>query len=467
MSGRVEIGGIDRTSYVRSGTLHIRDAVNANSIASFGWRDDAGLYRPAIGELVEIYDEDDALVFGGSIDEPREIHFKAGNYKQGDVECVDHHHILNRRLVAETYEAELAGNIVKAIITDYLTDDGIAAGTIHDGPMIAKAVFNYLEASQCLNELSSLTGFQWLVRPNKALDFFDRNTYAAPWTVNAESAMKPVVSRDRRDYRNRQYIRAGRDISDVQTRNFKGDGASRVWTVDLPIAAAPTIKVNEVSQTVGIRGVETGFQFYWNKGDKSITQDEAETVLTSSDTLTIEYQGFYPILTVAEDPEAIDERVSVEGGSGLYEAIADKQEIDERDAAVEYSRGLLRAFARVRKTLVYETFENDLRPGMLQTVDLPELDFEGEGLISQIETWDVGGLLRRRVTVLDGEDLGGWRAFYQALLNAKRTFTIRENEVLVRLAVGTSAVTLSDEVTTALHDYLVTGTHVYAGVWTI
>ena len=47
-------------------------------------------------------------------------------------------------------------------------------------------------------------------------------------------------------------------------------------------------------------------------------------LLISTDAITIEFQGFYPLIIVAEDPEAISNRQTVEGGTGIYEAIEEK-----------------------------------------------------------------------------------------------------------------------------------------------
>ncbi len=463
---QVLIGGIDRSADIDRSSFSISDAVNQRSVANFRMEDSAD--QPEVGQEIEIYDGEE-LIFGGSVDEPENEDLPGGVISYS-VSCVDHHEKADRHLVAEVYENQLAGDIVKDLRTKYLDGEGITAGTIQDGPTIKKAVFNYIPVSQCLDELSEITGLQWLIRPDKSLDFFDRSTFTAPFTIDD---MTPVnnfrVRRHRQEYRNRQYLRAGQDITTVQTRTFKGDGETQVFTVDLPLAKVPTVKVNGVTKIVGIRGVETGKDWYWQKGDKTISQDSAGTKLTSSDTLTVEFQGFYPLIIVAEDPEAINERVIIEGGTGIYEAIEEKASLDTRDAALDYTNGLLRRYARIGKVVTFNTSEPGLKAGMLLFVTRTDHGVNGQMLISRVTITDPGradGKLSYAIEALDGEAVGGWVNFFKKLVQSGKTFVIRENEILVKLLTfrdSFSVPMMEDELSYILHQYWICGQEVTEG----
>lgn len=459
------IGGADKTSLLRSKSLRIQDGINERSVCSFLLIDVNGIYHADVGEPVEVRDDSNNLVFAGTVDEPEEAQPLGTSVLDLAVQVVDWHQIADRRIVAETYENQAAGTIVNDIITKYLADEGITAGTVQNGPTIKRAVFNYYPASQCLDELSELTGYQWRINPDKSLDFFDRTTNAAPWNITPDNT--PIrnvrVRRNRENYRNRQHVRAGRDISVLQTREFAGDGKTKVWTVDLPIALEPTIKLNGAAKTVGIRGLETGFDFYWQKGEKEISQDNGAAALTSSDTLTIEYQGFYPIIVTADSPEAISDRQTVEGGSGLYEHVEQRTDIDKQEAALEYAQGLLRRYARVGPVVYYDTFEPGLKPGQLQSINLPQHNIDDNFLISRVTTSDIGatdGTLLYSIEALSGEAVGGWTTFFKKLMQKQKTFVIRENEILIKLLTfreSFSAPTMEDEMTYTLHQYHICG----------
>jgi hypothetical protein len=450
----VKIGGVEKE--IQSQTLDIEDAINARSICSFRIFDESGTYRPNIGDTVEIYD-DTELVFAGEVDEPEEWKLPGTNSLNEDINVVDWHCVADRIRVAETYENEVAGDIVRDFITKYLTAEGITAGTITDGPTISKAVFPYRSASECLDELSELTGFQWRINPDKSLDFCERSTNAAPWDITPDSEIRGVtVKRNRQKYRNRQYIQAGKDISIIQTRSFKGDGETQVWTLDMPVAKVPVVKVDGVEKTVGIRQLEQGKDFYWSKGEKEISQDPEGTKLTSSNTLTVEYQGLFPIIVVADDPEEVAAR-------GIHEDIEQRADIDTKEAALAYADGLLRRYARIETVVSYETNEPGLKAGQLQNINLPIHDIDGDFLLSSVRISEPGradGKLTYQVQALSGESVGGWAAFFKKLVAGKQTFTIRENEVLVKLLTFRDSFevpTMEDEMQFTLHQYWLCG----------
>ena len=450
----VKIGGVEKE--VLSQSLAIDDAVNTRSTCSFRLFDQSGTYRPEIGDVVEIYDGA-TLVFAGEVDEPEEWKLPGTNSLNEDINVVDWHCVADRIRVAETYEDDLAGDVVKDIITKYLAAEGITAGTIADGPTISKAVFPYRSASECLDELSELTGFQWRINPDKSLDFCERSTNAAPWDITPDSEIRGVtVKRNRQKYRNRQYIQAGKDISTVQIRTYKGDSETQVWSLDMPVAKVPVVKVDGVAKTVGIRNLDSGKDFYWSKGEKEISQDTAGTKLTSSNTLTVEYQGLYPIIVVADDPEEVAAR-------GIHEDIEQRADIDTKEAALAYADGLLRRYARIETVVSYETNEPGLKAGQLQNINLPIHDIDGDFLLSSVRISDparADGKLTYQVQALSGESVGGWVAFFKKLVAGKQTFTIRENEVLVKLLTFRDSFdvpTMEDEMQFTLHQYWLCG----------
>jgi len=468
----IEIGGVDRTANLYHGSLLVSTAINARSVASVDLISEDGAYRPEVGEKFEVYDGA-TLIFSGTIDDlPEETLSGTSAIKFAGVPAVDHHQIADRILVAEAYEGEAAGDIVTDIITKYLTLDGITAGTIQSGITVSKAVFNYIPVSDCMDELSELTGFQWQINPDKTLDFFDRATYTGAALTEASDVNKIKVKRSRDQYRNRQYLRAGQDIAAETTLTFKGDGATQVFSLSLPAALEPTIAVNGTPRTVGIRGLETGFDWYWQKNDKSISQELTADKLISTDTLSVTYRGYYPILIVADNTANIADRVSVEGGSGIYESMVKKTSIDTKEAALEYTSGLLRRYGDLQKTVTVDSFV-PYSAGQLVLVTLPSHDVNEQMLVSDVNISTVGASddmrVLYKVKLVSGEAFGGWVNFFKKLTDSGAD-TIRENEVVIKLIILSDTFHLpvfTDSMTYTLHQYLICGTETICGTGVI
>lgn len=446
----------ENTVTVRKKSLNINDKLNERTTCSFVVIDPDFEITKGMEVLIQ---DDSTTIFKGKVFKPKSTGYSV---KEVTVSCVDYSMLVDKRIIAEAYENELAGDIVKDFITKYFADEGITEGTIQDGPTIEKAVFNYKAGNVALNYLSDLTGFFWEVDQDKKLNFFDKSTYEAPFSLTDTSLNYNdlTIEEDASDYRNRQYLRAGNDISTEQTRTFKGDGETQVFTVDLPIALAPTVTVDGVAKTVGIRGLETGFDWYWQKNDKSISQDSGGTKLTSSNTLSVVYQGYYPIIIVADSTSEIASRKTIEGGSGIYESVDEETNLDTKNSALDYTNGLLNKYGFIPKVVSFNTHVSGLKSGQLLSIQNTKHNIDGDFLIKSVTTRDNGGATIYSVQCLDGSKLGGWEKFFQALINSGKKMVIRENEILVKLIIVEDVFALpvmSDTMTYDLHQYNICG----------
>jgi hypothetical protein len=200
-----------------------------------------------------------------------------------------------------------------------------------------------------------------------------------------------------------------------------------------------------VAKTIGIQGVEENKDYYWNKGAKEITQDDSSASLTSADTLSITYQGLFPIIVEASSDNEIAERKAIEGGSGIYEEVIEAMELDTQESALEYAESILRKKGKIAKIVTFETDIDGLRAGQLIDINIVLHNLSGQYLISQVDKQDLSSAtMRYKVTALSGEYLGGWVSFFKQLVKKDQTFVIRENEVLIRLRKFSENVTLTE-----------------------
>lgn len=458
---RLFIGGVDYTDNLLINFPDGTDELNARNTCKLKLRDRGAAVRPVIGAPVELYYGTE-LKFAGTIDKRKEVR-RAGNTELfWQLDCVDFNQFADRELVAEEYVDQTIKEIVQDIVTKKLADDGVTLDpAMPDGIALPYQQFNYKRIDECFNELKDLSGLSWSIDYTKVLRWFDRTTNMAPFSLDtsvfpaAPLADSVELESSRAQYRNSQYVRGGNDItSEVQVEEKRGDGKARTFTVPLPLAKVPVVKVNGAAKTVGIRQVETGKQWYWQENSTELSQDEGEPILADTDTFRCEFYGYFPPIVNALKPMEIAARGAVEGGSGLYEDLQDKREINRSSLALEYAQGLLRKFGEIPLTITYDTFLDGLQAGHLQNVYMPEHGIENElYLITKVDWQDVQKtLIRYRVTAVSGEPLGGWVDFFKKLAEANRTAPARANELLMKLKAYTEILTISESFDVSLDD---------------
>jgi len=205
-----------------------------------------------------------------------------------------------------------------------------------------------------------------------------------------------------------------------------------------PIATKPRIFIDSVevsANDIGVNGFDTNKKYYFTFNTNNITQDDSETIL-STEVLEVTYIGLYPLLVVAQDAEAINARKGIEGGTGIYENIANEPKINQRENALTIANGKLRKYTKIEREITYQTFTNGLKTGQLQNVNMDKYKVEnGEFLIDRmtIKDFDGTGMMLYDVHCVDGEAFGGWTTFFKQLVKESGKLIIREGEVLVIL----------------------------------
>lgn len=445
------IAGVNRTSMFQAKSFTYKDELNSRNTCAFDILDPAGTYVPDIGNTISIVD-------GATTHYAGTITGRRKNKKPGHIAILtrvrssDYNQYADRHRVAAVFDNAKLGDIVDTIITDYLAADGvtIAAGLAGTGPIIMRISFNRVKVSDAFNELATISGWSWNIGYDKVLTFAPRASIGAPVGVTDTNGVAletdPLtVEENTGQYRNSQTINAGTDLTASRTDDFVGDGTRQTFTLPFPVGEAPTsITVDAVAETIGIRSVDTGKDWYWSKGDPNITQDAGGTPLTSSNTLAVTYKGLFPIVEQAQDDAEITARKAIEGGSGIWESVESQPQIDNVDLAHDLAAGLLRRFP-IPEIVQYKTDQAGLAAGQLQLINIPALGLNTQYLIERVEARDMDGqFLRYSITAVSGEALGGWKQFFNKIINAGKTFVIRDNEVVVLLRAYCEQVTVLD-----------------------
>lgn len=379
-------------------------------------------------------------IFGGTIDSLRLTSPKGTTLKRYDLTCIDYNQLADKRRIAASYQNQTAAYIVNDIITNYLADEGITAGTIETGPIITEAVFDYKPATECLNFIKTTTGLNWNIDYNKALQIFYREDYQdIGFTDALDNFLDAEYEETRDEYRNSQYVRGGKDTTSIIVKEAitpKPDSITRTFVCRYPIATKPTIYVDDVAVAdadVGINGIDTGKKWYWNKGFAAIIQDIGEAVLTDANALTMTYVGLVDLIVKADNSPGQGARRLVETGtSGIYESIEIVPSINNQTAALDYAKGLLQKYADIPKKVYIET-QSFRQAGKIIPIDISGLGVTGEFLIESVDISEQEGQMFYNLTCLSGESLGSWVEFFRKMRQDSQQYIIRDNEVLVLL----------------------------------
>lgn len=461
---QIFISSINRTSNFLSNTLEIEDVINERSMAKLQLVDVTGSLSIVDGEPIEIYDDSSNLIFSGYLLFPKKFVPIGNDAIFYDIECSDQHQIADRWLVAKTYLNTSAQDIANDLYYTYLEPEGISIGQI-DGVSLfptnslypSESLFPFQSTvileqatfprigtvADAMNELSEITGYQWFIDYDKKFYFTPRTFFQAPYSITDNTAILNInVRQDKSQYRNRQYIRGGLSQTDAITLEKPTplpDGVSRTFILRFPIAEKPNIFINSVqinSNDIGVNGIDTGKKYYYTYNSNTIIQDSSESVLISSDVIEVTYKGLVALAIVAENPAAIAERASIEGGTGIYERIDVNEAISSRQEALDIANGKLTKYTKIMREITYDTYVGGLAAGQLQNINLTKYGISSNDFLIdkvQISELDGAGKLIYTIHAIDGETFGGWQKFYRELLRSDLKMSIREDELLVIL----------------------------------
>jgi hypothetical protein len=238
-------------------------------------------------------------------------------------------------------------------------------------------------------------------------------------------------------YRNRQVMK-GAIATATFTEIKVGDGSTTSWSVANPLVAPPTsIVLNGQSQTFGVKGVDTGKQYYYQIGSTSIDQDSSQTVLQGSDSFTIVYTGSFSQDVVLDNTgqfpgtisQSMMQTIENSGGgnsSGIVEAVLDLSSTPTTvAAATTQGNQLLQRFGTIGRTFKCKTLRSGFAPGQQVSIFVPECNLNNvQMLVTEVDITPTqapgvtGGLLYAwALTLMEGPNLGTWVQLFMNMLS--------------------------------------------------
>lgn len=437
---------------LKDATLSIEQTLQARAIAKIGVVDIEGtaVYKPGQPVVIAI---EDRIRFVGTVDETECSVPGRGPERHWLLTATDLNQLADRFLVADAFDTvgQTTGDIVRLLVQRFLVPEGISLDGINDGVPITTARWQFVRLSSVFDELARETGFAWTITSGRVFRFFPRTDFVSSWTLTESSrAFIELVSlRSREGYRNRQYLIGANDTqSSPQSEEFRGDGNQRTFTVARPVAEIAAITVDGVDQSFGVLNVDPFRQWYFRRGEKTVTQDEEEMQLQTNQVLAISYRGLIPIVTRKDSIDEQTTMASIEGGTGVYEEAEEDDRIDNLPLAEARLEAILERNGKLTDRIRYQSDREMVEAGMTQSVDLPTWGVSGDYLIESVSVRDIGGYnLRTSIDAIGGPQIGLLNDFYRRLITTGRTFAIRPDEVVRSLDVFDSKVILGDLLT--------------------
>lgn len=358
MARKLLIAGKDRWRDYEHGTMQIEQALTYEiDTCRFQVRGE----KPTEGEEVIIEDDNYGRLFAGIIvrvELARVMPDKSNCLWQ--VDCDDYTALLDRRLVAESYQNMSASEIFLDIVAKYcpgFTTNGVRPGA----PVIEStgAEFEYKCPGECFRWLCDYTGWHWQPDYFKDLHFFSAEEFVTP----APMALTPggkfrfgKHSIDRQGLRNRVYVCGGAMLSDPQVVQWKADGVARIWALPWPPHEVD-FKVGEAVKTVGVENLheEADFDYMMSFAEKYIRCSSQTSTPAEGTTMSLTARQDIPVITMVEDYASQSAIAKVQGGDGIYEHVISDDSLTSIAAAEAAGMADLREHSNPRVKGSFET----------------------------------------------------------------------------------------------------------------
>lgn len=275
--------------------------------------------------------------------------------------------------------------------------------------------------AQCLDDLAKQSNYYWLIDKNKNFIFSHRAVTQAPRVVTNNEMLVGTVSVENvnTSYRNLQWIVGGVDVV-ADTQSFVGDGRKRTFTLAYPVYSMTNMLVNGAYQSVGVQGVDTGKQWYYQVGSRTITQDTSLFPLLKYQYLTINYNGSVPVAINQQSSSAISTRAALDGTSGIVEAVESAPQLIS-SSSTTLAQARLGEYATKGQILTYTTNKDGLATGQQASHFVAQHNIQGVPfLIQQLDlsykTIMAGGVATLlpyyKIKAVSGAMLYDWTHFF-------------------------------------------------------
>jgi hypothetical protein len=374
MALKIKINGVDRTSLIEWDSFELVQVLTKEvDTFSFRLKKYAGqTYSPDLTNEVVIYDGD-TKIYGGIIVELTET--SEGLLREIEVTCKDYSHLLDKKLVVESYEAGrttnlYAGDIVKDIISKYTT--GFTTNNVSTGPTIESIKFNYSPVTKAIQEICDQIGYDWYVDENKDIHFFSEEQNLAPFELNDTEGNfvwnSLVIKKDISQLRNAIYVRGGDYTETITPENgekYVADGQQRFFPISNAFNPDVNFKVEKstdsgstwVDLVEGRYGVDSpnDYDVLYDPNKKFVVFRE-DNKPANGNIIRVSGKFTLPIIVYVRDEDSIAKY-------GEYQYREVDKSIKSKEEAKQRAKRILADYAENTTEAQFTTYKNGLKVG--------------------------------------------------------------------------------------------------------
>lgn len=398
---------------------------------------------PQSGDVIEFRTDLGDIVFFGLLGIPKSPAYSTPYQPRlYSLNCTNGNSILQRRLANVSYSNKTMTEIVNDLYTRYIQPEGITLGTISEIETPTFEVYNCknMNLMSVMNELAGFIGGAWQITDDKVFNFVKLDDFPhCSQTLTLSNAPFGNLQRtdNAKDLRTNQIIDGAYLTTDPQTEQTTVTDNWNGFNTVFPVVQKPTLYINDVQvpdEAVGTRGIDDGddsILFYWsyNSTQISVNRGYSGTQPTEGDVVKIVYVGLAPIRYEVRNTAKAEEIAQRTGLSGIIDNLYTDSTIVTRQDALNKATALLQQYGEQKNTIkcvsdIHAFADAGFLPSDMElytqwTFDLPELDMEGEYVLTE-----------KTVTPLRGDDDGSYAV---SLTFMDRDFVQSYGEVLSRL----------------------------------
>lgn len=379
----------------------------------------------ALGQPIYLTSDSDALGidFGGYIDTiTAQTYPSIATVFSWSCTCASWAGLATRRVVPPQNAQVITGDggtvFTKAVLY-FLSDDGASVTVPLYLPTIALPCAAGASINNLLDQIVSLlstptTAYYWTTDPWRNFILATRTAVAAPWDVTdgsdlfaGDTPYQQSIQSTHNQMANFVYGIGQKVLLNALNVTFSGDGSTQTFNTPQIIGATPTITLNTVPQTVGVLGVDVGFDWYWSQGSTTITQDPGGTPIAATDALVVAYELETPGVAQAPNSTSLQTLQGIEGTSANYEyAFQVANPITPADL-LDLVTGYETEYGEPAQTVTFYTLRPGLQVGQLQNITLAAAGIATAAfLIATITVTVDHNLLVWQYTAFGGANIG-------------------------------------------------------------
>jgi hypothetical protein len=458
----VYINGILKNEVIKTKSIKIINSINEQvDTCTFIYEKNL-VNGVEAGARIDIYDSKNIIkIFGGQIQKIKQNAFFPGsntiNYK---VTCASWEKRLQSRIIAEVYENQYAGDIIKDLIDNYLPEFSYI--NVQKGLLIDYISFNYKSLDNCIKAIAKETGYNWYIDYEKDIHFFETTQNIAPFSLNdtSNNFKNFNISYDSSQIRNRILIQGGYFLEDYNLDVKVADGEQVTFRTAYKPFAPVKIYVDTgsgfVEKTLGVKNInESGFDFVLDYNEKTVENLDLAT-LNSGDIVKITYKKEVLFFSQGEDSQSIANLKRIEGGDGIREYTIKDENIVTIDAANQRIKAELNDYANPKVKGSFSTTSYGLRSGQLLNIVLSNFEINTSYLIQKvsIKIFNDSADVNKTLLQYDVEFmtlLKGLQEFLLNLYNKDRDIVVGENEIINGFRQVSDEITISDSISYISH----------------